>query len=255
MMGDMSDSLDDARTAELSERLEAVRGRLDAAVAAAGRPTGACALLVVTKYFPADDVRRLLNLGVRSFGESREPEAGRKVAEVLADWTPEDSTDVPVFDMIGTVQSKKARSIARWARAVHSVDRPKVVEALGRAARAALDEGERTARLGVLLQVSLDGDPQRGGVVEADLPALAEQVSSEDSLQLRGLMVIAPLTGERKYWMAESARIHNAFRDRYADAVELSAGMSGDMEEAVAAGSTCVRVGTAIMGDRPLLSQ
>jgi uncharacterized pyridoxal phosphate-containing UPF0001 family protein len=107
----------------------------------------------------------------------------------------------------------------------------------------------------VLLQVSLDGDPQRGGVVEADLPALAEQVSSEDSLQLRGLMVIAPLTGERKYWMAESARIHNAFRDRYADAVELSAGMSGDMEEAVAAGSTCVRVGTAIMGDRPLLSQ
>ncbi|MGV6991123.1 YggS family pyridoxal phosphate-dependent enzyme [Gordonia amicalis] len=254
-MGDMNDSLDDVRTAELSGRLDAVRGRLDAAVASAGRPAGSCALMVVTKYFPADDVRRLLTLGVRLFGESREPEAGRKVAEVLADWSPADVADVPVFDMIGTVQSKKARSIARWARAVHSVDRPKVVDALGRAARVALDEGERAEPLGVLLQVSLDGDPQRGGVVEVDLPALAEQVSNDDALTLRGLMVIAPLSGERKHWMAESARIHNAFREQYADAVELSAGMSGDMEEAVEAGSTCVRVGTAIMGERPLLSQ
>ncbi|MEO9327604.1 YggS family pyridoxal phosphate-dependent enzyme [Gordonia aurantiaca] len=245
----------DPRTAELSERLNAVRTRLDAALEAAGRPAGSCALLVVTKFFPADDVRRLLSLGVREFGESREPEAGRKVAEVLSDWAPDDPADIPVFDMIGTVQSKKARSIARWARMVHSVDRPKVAEALGRAARTALDEGERTEPLGVLLQVSLDGDPQRGGLVEAGLEALADRICADDALRLRGLMVIAPLHGEPGHWMDETARIHSAFRERYPDAVELSAGMSGDMEIAVAAGSTCVRVGTAIMGERPLLSQ
>lgn len=254
MIRDMNDS-PDARTAELSERLQAVRDRLDAALAAADRPAGSCTLLVVTKFFPADDVRRLLSLGVREFGESREPEAGRKVAEVLADWHPADPGDAPAFDMIGTVQSKKARSIARWARTVHSVDRPKVADALERAARAALDEGERTDPLGVLLQVSLDGDPQRGGVVEAELSALADRICAADALSLRGLMVIAPLHGEPEHWMAETARIHTAFRDRYPEAAELSAGMSGDMEIAVAAGSTCVRVGTAIMGERPLLSQ
>lgn len=245
----------DARTAELGERLAAVRRRLDAAVEAAHRPAGSCQLLVVTKFFPADDVRRLLQLGERAFGESREPEAGRKVAEVMGDWESPEPGDVPVFDMIGSVQSKKARSVARWARAVHSVDRPKVVDALDSAAVAALDEGERADPLGILLQVSLDGDPQRGGVVEDDLPALAERVVEADSLRLRGLMVIAPLDGEPGHWMAEAARIHEAFRGRFDAAAELSAGMSGDMEEAVAAGSTCVRVGTAIMGDRPLISQ
>lgn len=250
----------DARTVELGDRLAAVRRRLDAAVESAGRPAGSCELLVVTKFFPADDVRRLLQLGERAFGESREPEAGRKVASVLrdwelGDWESPDPDDVPVFDMIGSVQSKKARSVARWARAVHSVDRPKVVDALERAAAAALDDGERADRLGILLQVSLDGDPQRGGVVEADLTSLAEQVVDAHSLRLRGLMVIAPLHGDPAHWMAETARVHEAFRVRFDDAAELSAGMSGDMEAAVAAGSTCVRVGTAIMGERPLVSQ
>ncbi|WP_238423530.1 YggS family pyridoxal phosphate-dependent enzyme [Gordonia sp. 'Campus'] len=245
----------DARTAELADRLAGVRRRLDAAVDAAGRPAGSCELLVVTKFFPADDVRRLLDLGERAFGESREPEAGRKVGEVLAGWAPPEPGDVPVFDMIGGVQSKKARSIARWARAVHSVDRPKIVDSLDRAAAAARDEGERVSPLDVLLQVSLDGDPERGGVVERDLPSLADQVVAAGSLRLCGLMVIAPLHGDADRWMAESARIHQEFRSRHPEAVVLSAGMSGDLEAAVAAGSTCVRVGTAIMGDRPLLSQ
>ncbi|MFE0749567.1 YggS family pyridoxal phosphate enzyme [Gordonia sp. NPDC058843] len=255
----------DARTVELGERLASVRRRLDSAVEAARRPAGSCELLVVTKFFPADDIRRLMRLGERAFGESREPEAGRKVASVLGDWVlgdrvlgdreSPDPGDVPVFDMIGSVQSKKARSVARWARTVHSVDRPKVVDALDRATAAALDEHERADPLGILLQVSLDGDPQRGGVVEDDLPGLAELVVGADSLRLRGLMVIAPLNGHPEYWMAETARIHEAFRGRFDDAAQLSAGMSGDMETAIAAGSTCVRVGTGIMGERPLVSQ
>ncbi len=250
----------DARTVELGDRLAAVRRRLEAAVEAAQRPAGSCELLVVTKFFPADDVRRLLQLGERAFGESREPEAGRKVASVLGDWVlgdweSPDPGDVPVFDMIGSVQSKKARSVARWARTVHSVDRPKVVQALDRAAAAALDDGDRADPLGILLQVSLDGDPHRGGVVEDDLTRLAEQVVDAEPLRLRGLMVIAPLHGDPEHWMAETARIHAEFRGRFDDAAELSAGMSGDMEAAIAAGSTCVRVGTAIMGERPLVSQ
>ncbi|WP_279097378.1 YggS family pyridoxal phosphate-dependent enzyme [Gordonia bronchialis] len=242
----------DARTTELAARLRAVRERLDAAVAAAHRPAGAVELLVVTKFFPADDVRRLIGLGVRTFGESREPEAGRKIAEVRAGG---EITPPPTFDMIGTVQTKKAGGVARWARAVHSVDRRKLAERLADAAQAALDAGDRDDPLGVLLQVSLDGDPHRGGLLEADLAEVADAVAGSPALSLRGLMAIAPLAGERAHWMAELARIHADFTRSHPDATELSAGMSGDLEIAVAHGSTCVRVGTAILGERPLLSQ
>ncbi|MDL9937411.1 YggS family pyridoxal phosphate-dependent enzyme [Gordonia sp. ABSL1-1] len=245
----MTSPADDARTAELAERLGAVRARLAAAVAAAGRPAAAVELLVVTKYFPAQDVRRLIALGERAFGESREPEASRKVAEIRAEVTG------VAFDMIGSVQTKKAKVVARWARSVHSVDRDKLVVALEAAAAAALDAGDRADPLGVYLQVSLDGDPARGGVVAADLSALADLVVEAPALELRGLMAIAPLDGPRERWMAELADVHERFQETYPQAVGLSAGMSGDMEPAVHYGSTCVRVGTAILGDRPLLSQ
>ncbi|MGW0036054.1 YggS family pyridoxal phosphate-dependent enzyme [Gordonia sp. NPDC003376] len=241
----------DARTAELAQRLGGVRERLTAAVDAAGRAPGEVELLVVTKFFPAGDVTRLIGLGEREFGESREPEASRKIAEIA----DEVSSSGAVFDMIGTVQTKKARTVARWARSVHSVDRDRLVEALDRGASAALDTGERSDPLGVFVQVSLDGDPERGGVVEAGLPVLAEQVADSAALRLRGLMAITPLSGEPRHWMAELARVRSGFLDRYPEAGELSAGMSGDMELAVEYGSTCVRVGTAIMGSRPILSQ
>lgn len=241
----------DRRTDDLAQALRAVRDRLDAAVAAAARPADDVELLVVTKFFPASDVARLIGLGERAFGESREPEASRKIAE-LAEVS---SAAGAVFDMIGTVQTKKAKIVARWARSVHSVDRDKLVEQLARGAEAALHEQERREPLGVFVQVSLDGDPSRGGVVTPELPALAEQVATAESLRLQGLMVITPVEGESTRWMEEMAGIRAAFLDRYPDARALSAGMSGDMEAAIAYGSTCVRVGTAIMGPRPILSQ
>ncbi|WAC55843.1 YggS family pyridoxal phosphate enzyme [Gordonia sp. SL306] len=253
----MADEAVDARTHELAERYSAARDRLDAAVAAAGRERGDVELMVVTKYFPADDVRRLLGLGVRCFGESREPEASRKLAELAADdptgGRPGDRA--AVFDMIGSVQSKKAKTVATWARSVHSVDRDKVVDALSRGAQASLDAGERSDQLGILLQVSLDGDPHRGGALVEDLPELAERVRAAPGLSLAGLMVIAPLEGTADRWMSLAARIRERFVADHPEARELSAGMSGDLESAVAHGSTCVRVGTAIMGPRPLVSQ
>ncbi|MEE3852454.1 YggS family pyridoxal phosphate-dependent enzyme [Gordonia sp. LSe1-13] len=244
----------DARRDDLAQRYAAARARLDAAIDATGRRRDDVELLVVTKFFPADDVTRLIGLGVRSFGESREPEAGRKIAEVRSAALDDTATDAR-FDMIGSVQSKKAKTIAEWARSVHSVDRDKIVDALARGAQAALDSGARTADLGILLQVSLDGDPHRGGATEDELPALAERVIGADGLSLKGLMVIAPVEGSAERWMQRAAEIQRRFVEEHPEAWQLSAGMSGDLEEAVAHGSTCVRVGTAIMGPRPLVSQ
>ncbi|WP_440712615.1 YggS family pyridoxal phosphate enzyme [Gordonia sp. FQ] len=241
----------DPRSDELAAGLAATRERIAAAEAVAGRAPGSARLMVVTKYFPADDLARLVRLGATEFGENREPEAGRKVAQVRADLPGADFT----MDMIGSVQRKKAKTIARWARRVQSVDSPELVAALATATTAALERGERDTPLGVLLQISLDGDPARGGVIEADLPALADAVTAHGGiLSLDGLMVVAPLDGDPDAHLAQAAAIAERFRGAYPDAAELSAGMSGDLEAAIAHGSTCVRVGTAIMGPRPLLS-
>ncbi|MGB3302963.1 MAG: YggS family pyridoxal phosphate-dependent enzyme [Gordonia sp. (in: high G+C Gram-positive bacteria)] len=246
-----AEGADDPRTQDLKNALVRTRERIAAAAEAAGREADEVELLVVTKYFPADDVVRLIDLGEREFGESREPEASRKVAAVRAERSDISFTT----DMIGSVQRKKAGSVARWARRVHSVDSLKLVEAFDGAATRALDAGERSTALGVLLQVSLDGDPGRGGLPAVELAAAADRVlACPSSLRLDGLMLIAPLGMEPDAAMSRLAHIHSDFVRRYPGAVELSAGMSGDMESAIAHGSTCVRVGTAIMGPRPILS-
>ena len=240
----------DARTEELAAAVAHTRRRIASAAEAAGREATDVALLVVTKFHPAEDVVRLLSLGEREFGESREPEAGRKVAQVRG------ATDSPfVADMIGSVQRKKAGAIARWARRVHSVDSLPLIDAFDGASRRAQDAGHRVDPLGVLLQVSLDGDPARGGLVAEDLPEAADHVlAAGDSLTLDGLMLIAPLGMAPDEAMSRIADIRADFVERYPGAVELSAGMSGDMEQAIAYGSTCVRVGTAILGARPIVS-
>ncbi|AUH68772.1 MULTISPECIES: YggS family pyridoxal phosphate-dependent enzyme [Gordonia] len=240
----------DPRSSELADGLAATARRIAAAATAAGRDPAEIGLLVVTKYFPADDVVRLLRLGVREFGESREPEAGRKTAAVRA------RVDVDfAVDMIGRVQRKKAGGIARWARRVHSVDSLPLIEAFDGASARALEAGDRDRTLGLLLQVSLDGDPERGGLAPAELAPAAERVlASPDTLSLDGLMAMAPLGADPDEAMERLARIRADFLRRFPHAVELSAGMSGDLEAAIAHGSTCVRVGTAIMGTRPIVS-
>lgn len=245
-MNPTADQQTTTRTAELGARLDGLLSRIDAAVTAAGRPAGSVRLLPVTKFFPAADVEILYGLGRREFGESREQEASAKVAELGYD-------DVE-WHMIGRLQRNKARAVARWAHTVHSVDSERLAIALDRAAQDALAAGERTAPLRVLLQVSLDTDPGRGGVAPADLLALADVVAKAPGLHLAGLMAIPPLDADTDASFANLATLHTSLLAQHADATELSAGMSGDLENAVEHGSTCVRVGTALMGARPITS-
>ncbi|MDT5064995.1 MAG: dependent protein [Mycobacterium sp.] len=245
------------RQAELAASLAAVQARLDRAAAAAGRDAGEIELLVVTKFFPASDVILLTKMRCIAFGESREPEASNKVAEVAALLAGELPVPPVRWHMVGRIQRKKARTVAGWAYAAHSVDGDALLGALGRAAVTALEDGRRSAPLRVYIQLSLDGDPARGGVdigrkdLVDELCGLAD---ATDGLDFVGLMAVPPLgvdAGESFARLeAELHRVQGLYQQR----LGLSAGMSGDLEAAVKHGSTCVRVGTAVLGDRPLTS-
>lgn len=236
-----------ARTAELSANLTALTDRIDAACRASGREMGAVRLLPVTKFHPASDIEILYGLGRREFGESREQEATAKVAQLghLAHVS---------WEFIGRLQRNKVKHVARWANTVNSVDTDRLASALDTAVTAALEAGERSTPMRVLLQVSLDGDTTRGGVVPDDLPALADYVASSASLQLAGLMAIPPLDTDPEAEFARLAQLHTRLLAAHPQASELSAGMSNDLEAAIRHGSTCVRVGTALMGARPITS-
>ena len=252
----------DARTAELAARLDAVRARIRRACEAHGRDDDEVTLVVVTKFFPAQDVLRLARLGVTDIGENRDQEASAKVAELRTLIEAETETDagqsvptMPRVHFIGQIQTNKAGSVARYADVVHSVDRERLARALQRGAQTA----DRT--LEVLLQVNLDdadtdtdtgaSNASRGGVAPADLGALAATVAECDALRLRGLMGVAPLDGDAAQAFAHLAQLSADLRAEHSAADLLSAGMSGDLEAAIAAGATHLRVGSAILGSRP----
>ena len=246
----------DSRVAELTTSLAAARSRLARAAESAGRAVEEIELLPVTKFFPAGDVAILWRLGCRSFGESREQEASAKIAEFndLVGAAPE--AGPARWHMIGGIQSNKAKYIARWADTVHSVYTEKVVAALDRATATALTAGRRD-RLRVFVQISLDGDVQRGGVDIGNPQAvdrICAQVADSASLDFVGLMAIPPLGVDPDSAFAALAAEHRRVLRDHPAAIELSAGMSGDLDAAVRHGSTCVRVGTALMGQRPLTS-
>jgi pyridoxal phosphate enzyme (YggS family) len=223
-----------ARRAQLAANLAAVDARIRSACDAAGRPRESVTLVVVTKTWPASDAALLRDLGVTDLGENRDQEAAPKAAAV-----PEVR-----WHFVGQLQSNKARSVARYADVVHTVDRDHLVGALSAGS-------ERAGRaLDVLVQVSLDGDPARGGVVEELVPALADRVAQAPGLRLRGVMAVAPLGEDARAAFARLAAVAERLREDHPAAREISAGMSGDLEEAVAAGATLVRVGSAVLGDR-----
>ncbi|MDQ3761860.1 MAG: YggS family pyridoxal phosphate-dependent enzyme [Actinomycetota bacterium] len=242
---------DAARRGELAAALARVRGRIAAACTAVGRDPAEVRLLPVTKTFPARDVALLADLGLRDIAEARDAEAVAKVAEVIA-LRPAVAVR---WHMVGRLQRNKCRSVARWAVQVQSVDSVRLAEALDRATRAAREAGQRDAVLGVLVQASLDGDPARGGCPLPELEALADRVAAAPQLRLEGVMGVAPLGVDPGVAFADLYTAAQRLRRSYPRAVELSAGMSGDLEQAVAHGSTCVRVGTALLGDRPLMSR
>lgn len=236
----------DDRRAALARSLDEVRARIDAAARAAGRDPGEVSLLAVTKTWPASDVAHLVDLGLADFGENKEQEGAAKAAELSA-LRPGAAVR---WRVVGRLQRNKARSLVRWAHAVDSVDSARLVDALDRAAGNAREAGERSAPLAVLVQVSLDDAPGRGGATIADVPALADRVAQSEHLSLDGVMTVAPQHAEPAEAFATFAEVAARVRAAHPDATTLSAGMSGDLEAAIEHGSTCVRVGTALLGAR-----
>ena len=239
---------------QLADSLAALRSRLAAAAEAAGRKLDEIQLLPITKFFPATDVAILSRLGCAAFGESRDQEAAAKVDEVARLLG---GPAGPHWHMVGKIQRNKTRSLAGWAHTAHSVSSTRVVAALDRAVGGALSEGRRKNPLRVYVQISLDGDVSRGGVDVSDAGAVDEicaQTDAAESLELLGLMAIPPLDWEPDRAFALLQSEHHRVRRAHPAAVGLSAGMSNDLETAVKHGSTCVRVGTALLGQRPLPS-
>jgi len=224
------------RREELALRLAEVRDRIAKACEAAGRDVSELTLIAVTKTKPASDVRLLSELGVRDIGENRDAEAAPKAAECA-------DLDL-TWHFVGQLQTNKCASVARYASVVHSVDRPRLISALGKAARRAgrVIEG--------LVEVSLDGDPDRGGALAEQVPALAEALAAEEGLVLGGVMAIAPLSMPPADAFARLMVSAAAVREIRPAATVVSAGMSGDLEVAVEAGATHLRIGTALLGDR-----
>lgn len=230
---------DPGRREELALRLAEVRGRIAKACEAAGREASELTLIAVTKTRPASDVRLLSELGVADIGENRDAEAAPKAAE-CADMGLENLT----WHFIGQLQTNKCASVARYASVVHSVDRQRLIGALGKAAR-------RAGRvIECLVEVSLDGDPARGGAVAGEVPALAEALAAEEGLVLGGVMAVAPLSMPPADAFARLRVSAAAVREVRPGATVISAGMSGDLEAAVEAGATHLRIGTALLGDR-----
>ena len=254
-----------ARAAELAERLERVRARIRAAAPSGPAPT----LIVVTKYFPAGDVELLAGLGVRDVGENKDQEAAAKAAATA-------SLDLS-WHFIGQLQSNKAKSVVRYATAVHSVDRTSLVGALAKAMAA---EQQRRAGEGLpprgemecFLQVDLrepaagsgaggagsvaeggGGTPAaaRGGALPAELPALAEAVAQAPGLRLAGLMAVAPLGEDPRVAFGRLRVLSGQLQQTHPAAAAISAGMSGDLEAALECGATHLRIGSDILGPRP----
>ena len=228
-----------SRVDDVRDGLARVSRRIDGACRESGRDPGEVTLVVVTKFFPADDVRLLADLGVTHVGENRHQEASAK-AEECADLGL-------TWHFIGALQSNKAAAVARYADVVESVDRPKLLAGLQRGAH------DRARDLDVLLQVSLDPPDAdgRSGADPASLSDLASRVAEHGALRLRGLMAVAPLGEDPAAAFGRLADLRAGFVADHPDATVLSAGMSGDLEDAVRAGATHVRVGSAILGPRP----
>ncbi|WP_448613123.1 YggS family pyridoxal phosphate-dependent enzyme [Modestobacter sp. URMC 112] len=229
----------------LEHNLRSVRARIDAAARAAGRDPADVRLLAVSKTWPAADVRALARLGQREFAENRVQELAGKVAELSGPDEP------PLrWHLVGQLQRNKAGQVARLGAVVQSVDRLPLVVALDRAAQQA------QAQLEVFVQVDLGGPPgedgARGGAPPEEVPRLADAVVGTEGLRLLGLMAVAPRGEDPVPAFARLAALAERIRSDHPASREVSAGMSADLEAAVTAGATVVRVGTALFGDRAL---
>jgi hypothetical protein len=224
---------------EFCSRADAVRAQIAAACARAGRDPREVALLAVTKTHPPAAAEYAARYGLRAVGENRVQEGVQKRAQ----------TSAPVeWELIGHLQSNKARLAAAHFDRVQSVDSEKLARHLDRAA------AELGQTLRVLLQINAGRDPAKFGAELEDAPRLLEAALAQPHLRVEGLMTIAPLSPDPEVARRTFAALR-ALRDRLAAQTgaplpELSMGMTADLADAVAAGSTLVRVGTALYGSR-----
>ena len=228
------------RLAELKKNLDTITREVREAEQKAGREPGSVTILPVTKFHPAQDIALLAQLGITMVGENREQEAKQKKEEL---------GDLMEIAMIGQIQTKKANSVARWASSVHSLDSVKLARALNRG----MDNAERTEPLPCLIQISFDDDANRGGVAREELPALVEEVAGLENVLIDGFMVVPPIGVDPVPVFETSKSIALQYENELGRPMKLSAGMSADFVDAVASGSDIVRVGTKLLGTRPVL--
>jgi len=222
----------------ISDSLQAVKTRIAAACVATGRAPDAVRLLVVSKTFPAAAVREAFHAGARAFGENYVQEGLAKVDELI------ELRSQIEWHLIGPLQSNKTRPVAEQFDWVHSVDRLKVAERLSE------QRPPELPPLNICLQVNISAEASKSGLLPAEVPALAAQVATLPRLRLRGLMAIPePGPGALAQHKAMAA-LFNALKAEGLALDTLSLGMSADLEDAVRAGSTMVRVGSAIFGAR-----
>lgn len=227
------------RKSELAANLAQVQHDISAACSAADRDVAQVQLVVVTKTWPASDVDLLAELGVTDVGENRDQEAKPKHDEVQAKNL--------IWHAIGQLQTNKAKSVAKWADVLHSVDRMDLVTALAKAV------GDRTKPLKCLIQVNLDPAPleNRGGALPSEVMDLANSISLIPNLELVGVMGVAPLDQDPEPAFAKLQQISIELQETYAEASWISAGMSGDYQSALKYGATHLRIGSSILGHRP----
>ena len=227
------------RLAGIKDNLETLQSRINNACQEAKRNSTEITLIAVTKTYPADDVDLLKQLGIDDVGENRDQEAALKRTQVQADFN---------WHFIGQLQSNKAKSVVSYAHLIHSVDRSSLAKEIQKSAQG-VDKKQA-----VLIQLDLDQsgpDPTRGGLWPAELMALAQQITDSSHLELKGLMSVAPLAENPAVAFARLAEIRAEFLKTYPQASILSAGMSDDLEAAILHGATHLRMGSALLGERP----
>jgi pyridoxal phosphate enzyme (YggS family) len=215
---------------EIEQKLTEVRERIAASAKASGRDPKEILLIAVTKTFPISDIEILKDLGINDFGENRDADGAQKAAAVPANW-----------HFQGQIQSNKIKSLCTWSHVVHSLDD---------ARHFALIEKSTVHPLEIFLQVSLDGADNRGGSDTETLYTLASLVQASPVHHLAGLMAVAPLGKNPTDSFSKLAEIHRGFIREFPRATSLSAGMSGDFEEAIMHGATHCRIGSSILGSR-----
>lgn len=219
---------------EAAARWRAVRDQIDAECQRLNRDPSDVSLVVVTKFHPVELIEELLAVGARDFGESRHQDAVQKAAAL-------EGRDL-TWHFVGQIQSNKARPIAQYADVLHSLDRDSVVDALATAER----------RVQGFIELNLTDDPGRGGVNSADdMLRLAERIVQTETIDLRGVMAVAPLGMDPPLAFERVQTFSAILTQAHSSAAEISAGMSADWEAALAAGATHLRIGTSITGNRP----